>query len=111
MHYELCIDQRLDEADVGDDLGADNCIQTLGEFGVLHAEFLFEDWGTHFDEEGLVADVCVSDVAGDAVTKHFFKGFYELELVVWGFEPFLAEELLNEGSYFFCITSSHLDNL
>ena len=89
-------------------MGADNGVQSLGEFGVLHAEFLFEDWGTHFDEEGLVADIGVSDVAGDAVTKHFFKGFYELELVVWGFEPFLAEELLNEGSYFFCITSSHL---
>lgn len=110
MTFLFSFSSLLYESDVGNDLGADLGVQALGEFCTLHGEFLLEDWGTHFNEEGLVTDIGIAYIAGDAVTKDFFKGFHELELVVRGLEPFLAEELLNEGSYFFCVTFSHLWN-
>ena len=93
--------------DVGDDLGADLGVEVLDESGAAHGEFLAEDGGFDFDVEGLVADEGVADVAGDAVSEDFFEGFDEAELVVGCFEPFLAEEVLKDGSDMFCVAFTH----
>lgn len=93
--------------DVRNDLGADLGVEVLDESGAAHGEFLAEDGGFDFDVEGLVADEGVADVAGDAVSEDFFEGFDESELVVGCFEPFLAEEVLKDGSDMFCVTFAH----
>ena len=98
----------LVEVDVGDDLGACGGVESAHDVGASGTEFLFEYGGLEFYVEGLVFDEGVAYVARDAVAQHFFQCLEHLELVVGGLQPFLAEELLNEGSYFFCITSSHL---
>ena len=92
---------------VSDDLGADLGVEVLDESCAAHGEFLAEDGGFDFDVEGLVADEGVADVAGDAVSEDFFEGFDEAELVVGCFEPFLAEEVLKDGSDMFCIAFAH----
>ena len=107
MVFSACVYVDLVEVDVGDDLGACGGVESAHDVGASGAEFLFEYGGFEFYVEGLVLDEGVADVARDAVSQHFFQCFEHLELVVGGLQPFLAEELLNDFAYGFCVAAAH----